>query len=124
MSKELFKNNNLASFSGKSLMENLKDAETAISELSQDFRLHNHSNTQFAWNHFVISHKGGLRNIRQITAEINMKNMALNEAKHKHNRLMIEADLLQEMLDTGSHNQHPRLIQADIDKITMILKCP
>ncbi len=124
MSKELniFNNKDIQSFGGKTLKVNLERAETAIAGLEDDFRIHNHGNTQFSWQHFVLSHKGGLRNARQVTAEISQKRMALNEAKHNHARKVIEIELLQEMLDGGNCNQHPRLVQADIEKLTDDIK--
>lgn len=97
MTKELdiFNDNKqIQSFGGRSLAQNMTSAELAITDMADDFRIHNHSNTQFAWGRFVLQHKGGLRNIRQITAEINKKSMALSEAKHRYAKQRIEIKLM------------------------------
>lgn len=120
MSKEIniFLNTEIASFNNSDLSANLKKAETAVINLKEDFRIHNHSNTQFAWKRFVLNHKGGLRNIRQITAEITNKKLALNEAKHNHSKKMIELKSLREQAGQKDIDKYQKLfIDADIAKL-------
>lgn len=119
---DIFKNKEIASFGGKTLQANLTEAENAIAELSDDFRIHNHSNTQFAWKHFVLNHKSGLRNARQITAEISRKKLALSEAKHRHTRKVIKIEILQESLGNNQEIEDTRLVKADIEKLTDEIK--
>lgn len=116
MTKEIniFDNKEIVSFNNSDLSTNLKSAETAIAALKDDFRIHNHSNTQFAWHRFILVHKGGLRNARQITAEINKKNLALSEAKHNHKRKIIELEMLRENL-----NSNKRLNKFDVSFIRL-----
>lgn len=119
MKKEIniFDNKEIASFNNESLSTNLKNAEIAINELSEDFRIHNHSNTQFSWQRFVLNHKGGLRNARQITAEINKKSLALTEAKHNHKKKIIELKMMREGLSGEGLNKFDRMfIELDIEK--------
>ena len=104
MTKELdiFNDKSIASFGGRSLTKNLSRAEGAIAEMAEDFRIHNHSNSQFSWTRFVLVHKGGLRNIRQISAEIDRKKLALMEAKHRYAKKGIEIKLMRQQADNLS----------------------
>lgn len=95
---DLYKNTTIASFGKKTLEKNLQLVDNAIADLAEDFRIHNHSNSQFQWQRFVLNHKGGIRNLRQITAEINKKHMALSEAKFNHKRKQLELISLKEQL--------------------------
>lgn len=125
MKKEIniFENKQIASFNNSNLSTNLKKAETAIAELSNDFRIHNHSNTQFAWTRFVLTHKGGLRNARQITAEISKKSLALTEAKYNHGKKIIELEMLRENITHKELNKFDKLfIELEITKIKDDLK--
>lgn len=117
MKKEinLFDTKEIKSFGGKDLSSNLSDAELAISQIGNDLRIHNHSNTQFSWKRFVLSHKGGLRNIRQITAEINKKRMALHEAKHKYNKKKIKLESLQDKVKNGTDLDRFVIMEANAD---------
>ena len=114
---DIFDNKEIASFNNKSLSVNLENAEMIIKNFGDDFRIHNHSNTQFAWQRFVLTHKGGLRNARQITAEINKKSMALTEAKHSHKKKIIELKMMREGLNNEGLNKFDRMfIELDIEK--------
>lgn len=122
---DIFKNTEIKSFGGSSLQENLKKAEIIVEQLSDDFRIHNHSNTQFSWNHFVLSHKGGLRNARQITAEINKKTIALHEAKHRHKKKIIQIEMLQGQ--AGKYHKEnssaeKKMLHAEIEQLEDELK--
>lgn len=123
MTKEIdiFKTKTIASFGGKTLATNLQEAENAMVALTEDFRIHNHSNTQFAWKHFVIQHKGGLRNIRQITAEINRKKLALHEAKYKYAKKAVEIENLQYEIDHNKDCLGEELTNLDIKMINIKL---
>lgn len=119
----IFKTKDIASFGGKDLTNNIKDAELAIADISEDLRIHNHSNTQFAWKRFVLSHKGGLRNIRQITAEINKKKLALHEAKHKYAKNKIKIESLRDQINNGKEKKYDRMmIEAEIIEIEETLE--
>lgn len=121
MNKEIdiFSGKELASFGGRSLSDNLDAACRVVESMSTDFRIHNHSNTQFAWHRFVLNHKGGARNIRQITAEIDRKNRALIEAKHKYARQKIEVDIARSKInDLQAGKFERRLLEADIARLT------
>jgi len=112
----LFKDNKVMSFGNKSLEDNLILAEKVIHDMNDAFRINNHSNTQFAWTRFVLIHEGGLRNARQITAEINKKSLALHEAKHRHARQLVELEIMELEVNKGRHIDR-KLIQCDIDEI-------
>ncbi|MDH3981275.1 MAG: hypothetical protein OES84_00065 [Kiritimatiellaceae bacterium] len=114
---DIFNGKKIDSFGGNDLAVNLKKAQTAITELSDDYRIHNHSNSQFSWQRFVLNHHGGLRNIRQITAEINRKRQALNEAQHNYNRKNIEVKVLRKRSESTAEILDKQLIHADIDKL-------
>jgi len=114
---DIFNGKEIASFGGNDLTVNLKKAQTAISELSDDYRIYNHSNSQFSWQRFVLNHQGGLRNIRQITTEINRKRQALNEAQHNYNHKSIEVKVLRKRAESAIHVLDKQLIRADIEKL-------
>ena len=112
---ELFKGRSIASFGGKDLANNLDVAEKAITVMENDFRIHNHSNTQFAWTRFVLIHKGGIRNIRQISAEITQKASALATAKEMHAKAIVKVKRLKRDLSQCSDALDAELLRCKID---------
>jgi len=114
---KVFEDKDLVSFGGDTLPANLVKAENAIVELERDFKVFNHSNSQTAWQLFILNHKGGLRNVRQISAEISRKRDALIEAKYNHLEALAEVDIWKEELEIEESPAKRRLLEIKIERV-------
>lgn len=116
----------LPSFGNNSFSQNLAEAEKAISDLSKETRIFNRGNTQFTWRRFVLKHATPMRNIRQISAEIEEKKHALLEAKFGYLEKMAERDELLEAFETanGALRRSIALKIRRIEEEAMILVPP
>ncbi len=74
----------IPSFGGHTLTENVKKAESALVEMESLGKIWNHSHSQWAWRHLNLSSFSPIKNLRQISAEIEKKKAALNETKYKY----------------------------------------
>lgn len=90
---------NLQSFGGKSLQENSKDVDEALSNVGELEDIWNHAHTQWAWKHINFSWHSPMQNMRQISAEIAAKKNALNAAKWDYVQTEIKLRKLQEELE-------------------------
>ena len=102
------------SFGGRSLAENTHMVDQALANTSELQNIWNRSHSQWDWKHLNLHYHGDFKNIRQISAEINRKKSALNEAKWKHVRSEVEVQKLQEQIadpDLG----HWEKIELQID---------
>ena len=102
------------SFGGRSLAENTQMVDQALANTSELQSIWNRSHSQWDWKHLNLHYHGDFKNIRQISAEINRKKSALNEAKWKYVRSEVEVQKLQEQIadpDLG----HWEKIELQID---------
>ena len=69
------------SYGDKSLVQNLQNAETAINKVKYTERIWDRSRSQFMLKHLTCSQADNWTRLRQVSAEMANKRMALNEAK-------------------------------------------
>jgi hypothetical protein len=79
-----FNNDSIAkykSYGDKSLVENLQNAEVAINKVKYTERIWDRSRSQFMLKYLTCSQADDWTRLRQVSAEMASKRMALNEAK-------------------------------------------
>lgn len=69
------------SYGDKSLVQNLQNAEIAINKVKYTERIWDRSRSQFMLKHLTCSQADNWTRLRQVSAEMANKRMALNEAK-------------------------------------------
>jgi len=89
----------IPSFGGRTLTENIKKADLAIVEMEPLAKIWNHSHSQWAWRHLNLSSFSPIKNLRQISAEIEKKKAALNETKFKYYKKQIELEKVKKQLE-------------------------
>ena len=67
------------SYGGKSLVENLQNAELAVNKVKYTERIWDRSRSQFMLKHLTCSQADDWTRLRQVSAEMASKRMALNE---------------------------------------------
>lgn len=102
------------SFGGKTLAENTAMVDQALVNTSELQSIWNRSHSQWDWKHLNLHYHGDFKNVRQISAEINRKKSALNEAKWKHVRSEVEVQKIQEQL-LNDDLDHWERVELQID---------
>ena len=62
-------------------------------------KIWNHSHSQWAWRHLNLSSFSPIKNLRQISAEIEKKKAALNETKYKYYKKQISLERVKKQLE-------------------------
>ena len=94
------------SYGGKTLQQNLENAEKAIAKVQYTERIWDRSRSQWMLKFLVCSNADGWLRIRQISAEMNRKRMALQEAKFGYMKKLTEAKIRRdEMLEEENENK-------------------
>ena len=102
------------SFGGRSLAENTAMVDQALANTAELQNIWNRSHSQWDWKHLNLHYHGDFKNVRQISAEINRKKSALNEAKWKHVKSEVEVQQIQEQL-LNDDLDHWEKIELQID---------
>ncbi len=89
----------IPSFGGRTLTENIKKAESALVEMEPLGKIWNHSHSQWAWRHLNLHSFSPIKNLRQISAEIEKKKAALNETKYKYYKKQISLERVKKQLE-------------------------
>ena len=94
------------SYGGKTLQQNLENAEKAIAKVQYTERIWDRSRSQWMLKFLTCSNADGWLRIRQISAEMNRKRMALSEAKFEYMKNVTEAKIKRdEMLEEENENK-------------------
>ena len=94
------------SYGGKTLQQNLENAEKAIAKVQYTERIFDRSRSQWMLKFLTCSNADGWLRLRQISAEMNRKRMALSEAKFGYMKKLTEAKIKrEEMLDEENENK-------------------
>jgi len=101
---------NLPSFGGNTLPQNIVKAETALQEMEPIQQIWNHSHSQWMWKHLNLEYVSPMKNMRQISAEITRKRQAFEEAKYKY----LEKQVLIEKLTKKFHETTDEIEQAGL----------
>ena len=97
------------SYGGKTLQENLENAEKAIAKVQYTERIWDRSRSQWMLKFLTCSNADGWLRLRQVSAEMNRKRMALSEAKFGYMKKLTEAKIKRdEMLE--ENNEHKKLL--------------
>ena len=94
------------SYVGKTLQQNLESAEVAIAKVQYTERIWDRSRSQWMLKFLTCSNADGWLRLRQISAEMNRKRMALSEAKFGYMKKLTEAKIKRdEMLEEDNENK-------------------
>ena len=94
------------SYGGKSLQENLENAERAIDKVKYTEKIWDRSRSQWILKFLTCSNADGWLRLRQIGAEMCRKRMALSEAKFGYMKSLTEAKIKrEEMLEEDNENK-------------------
>ena len=87
------------SYGGKSLVENLQNAEIAVNKVKYTERIWDRSRSQFMLKHLTCSQADDWTRLRQVSAEMARKRMALNEAKFGYMEAVAKTKIKRKKLD-------------------------
>ena len=94
------------SYGGKTLQQNLESAETAIAKVQYTERIFDRSRSQWMLKFLTCSNADGWLRLRQISAEMCSKRMALSEAKFNYMKKLTEAKIKRDdMLEEDNENK-------------------
>jgi hypothetical protein len=94
------------SYGGNTLEVNLANADRAIKRVQYTERIWDRSRSQWMLKFLTCSNADGWLRIRQVSAEMNRKRMALQEAKFGYMKKLTEAKIKRdEMLDEKNENK-------------------
>ena len=94
------------SYGGKTLQENLENAEKAIAKVQYTERIWDRSRSQWMLKFLTCSNADGWLRLRQLSAEMNRKRMALSEAKFGYMKKLTEAKIKRDdMLEEDNENK-------------------
>ena len=94
------------SYGGKTLQQNLENAEKAIAKVQYTERIWDRSRSQYMLKFLTCSNADGWLRLRQVSAEMNRKRMALSEAKFGYMKKLTEAKIKRdEMLEEENENK-------------------
>ena len=94
------------SYGGKTLQQNLENAEKAITKVQYTERIWDRSRSQWMLKFLTCSNADKWLRLRQISAEMNRKRMALVEAKFSYMKKLTQAKIKrEEMLEEKSENK-------------------
>lgn len=101
------------SYGGKSLAVNIENAELAIANVQYTERIWDRSRSQWMLKHLTCSQADGWMRLRQISAEMTSKRLALNAAKFGYLKNNAEIEVKREEMDTASPANY-RLLEIEI----------
>ena len=94
------------SYGGKTLQENLENAEKAITKVQYTERIWDRSKSQWMLKFLTCSNADGWLRMRQISAEMNRKCRALSEVKFTYMKNLTKAKIKRdEMLEEDNENK-------------------
>ena len=97
-----FTNDSIAkyeSYGGKSLVENLQNAEIAVNKVKYTERIWDRSRSQFMLKYLTCSQADDWTRLRQVSAEMASKRMALNEAKFGYMEAVTKTKIKRQKLE-------------------------
>ena len=94
------------SYGGKTLQQNLESADRAIQKVQYTERIWDRSRSQWMLKFLTCSNADGWLRLRQVSAEMNRKRMALATAKFGYMKSLTEAKIKrEEMLEEENENK-------------------
>lgn len=105
---------NLPSFGGKTLNENSQLVDSALRNVGELQNIWNHSHSQWMWKHINFGYHSPVKNMRQISAELNKKKSALSEAKWRHVKNEVKIKKIEEELETAENLDYWREVELKV----------
>lgn len=107
------------SFGGRSLAQNAELVDKALVNTNELQNIWNHSHTQWTWKHINLSYHSPWKNMRQISAEIQSKKRALNDAKWRQVENEMKMRKLEEQLADEASMDYWKAVKLKIQLAKM-----
>ena len=108
---------NYKSYGDKSLVENLQNAEVAINKVQYTERIWDRSRSQFMLKHLTCSQADNWTRLRQVSAEMARKRMALNEAKFGYMEAVAKAKIKKQKHEQETDPLKRELLEIQVAKM-------
>ena len=105
------------SYGGKSLQENIDSADRAIAKVQYTERIWDRSRSQWMLKFLTCSNADGWLRMRQISAEMNRKRMALNDAKFGYMKKLVESKIKKEEMEREKKENKKLLLEIEIAEL-------
>lgn len=105
------------SYGDKSLVQNLQNAEVAINKVKYTERIWDRSRSQFMLKHLTCSQADNWTRLRQVSAEMANKRMALNEAKFGYMESQVKIKMKKKKLDEETDPLKKELLEIQTAKM-------
>tara|TARA_B100001750_G_C15438631_1_gene562321 strand:+ start:186 stop:1037 length:852 start_codon:yes stop_codon:yes gene_type:complete len=105
------------SYGNKSLVQNLQNAEVAVQKVQYTERIWDRSRSQFMLKHLTCSQADGWTRLRQVSAEMSRKRMALNEAKFGYMEAVAKSKIKRAKLEEEDDPLKKELLEVQIAKM-------
>jgi hypothetical protein len=105
------------SYGDKSLVQNLQNAEIAINKVKYTERIWDRSRSQFMLKHLTCSQADNWTRLRQVSAEMANKRMALNEAKFGYMESQVKIKMKRKKLDEETDPLKKELLEIQTAKM-------
>lgn len=105
---------NTQSFGGVTLHENIGKAMKVIEDTVVNRRVWNHRNSQWMWQNLTLFQSTPMRTMRQVSAEIEKKRLAVSENEIKLQVKKAEIGVMKEKLLNGSTSAEKHLVSCEV----------
>lgn len=105
------------SYGDKSLVKNLQNAELAINKVKYTERIWDRSRSQFMLKHLTCSQADNWTRLRQVSAEMANKRMALNEAKFGYMESQVKIKMKRKKLEEETDPLKKELLEIQTAKM-------
>ena len=105
------------SYGGKSLIENLQNAEIAVNKVKYTERIWDRSRSQFMLKNLTCSQADDWTRLRQVSAEMASKRMALNEAKFGYMEAVTKAKIKKQKHEQETDPLKRELLEIQVMKM-------
>ena len=116
-----FKNDSLAtkyeSYGGKSLVQNLQNAELAVNKVKYTERIWDRSRSQFMLKHLTCTQADDWTRLRQVSAEMASKRMALNEAKFGYMEAVTKTKIKRQKIEQEDDPLKRELLEIQVARM-------
>ena len=105
------------SYGGKSLVENLQNAEIAVNKVKYTERIWDRSRSQFMLKNLTCSQADDWTRLRQVSAEMASKRMALNEAKFGYMEAVAKTKIKRAKIDEEDDLLKRELLEIQVARM-------
>lgn len=105
------------SFGGLTLAENANRAEKALAKMSKTERVWNRRKSEWVWKHGNMKHYDDFGNMKQLSAEMASRRMALQEAKWNFLKTEAKIEIQKEKLEKEESPAKQKLLRIKIAQL-------